>query len=81
MDPVSGEERAARHFVLEGEVEANDSSVDIMSGITALEDAESYGWIFADALARASLSVETLAEGVIDTSLLLTCESYFFVFH
>ena len=64
--PVSGEESAVRH--LEGVVDDNDSFVDIMSGITAVGGAESEGWTFADALARANLSVETLAEGVVDTS-------------
>ena len=43
--------------------------------------AESEGWTSADALARASLSVETLAEGVIDTSRLPTRESSFFISH
>ena len=41
VDHVSGEESAARHFVLEGKADDNDSFVDIMSGITAVEDAES----------------------------------------
>ena len=39
LDPVSGQESAACHFVLEGEVEDNDSFVDIISGITAV------GWL------------------------------------
>ena len=56
-----GEESAARH--LEGEADDNDSFVDIMSRITLAGGAESEGWIFADALLRANLSVETLAEG------------------
>ena len=81
VDHLSGEESAARHFDLEGEADDNDSFVDIMSGITAVGDAESQGWTFADALARAILSVETLAEGVIDTSRLPTCESSFFFSH
>ena len=51
-----------------------------MSGITAVGGAESKGWTFADALARANLSVETLAEGVVvDTSHLPTRESSFFI--
>ena len=54
VDPVSGEESAVRHA--EGEVDANDNFVDIFSGISAVEDAESE--------ARASLLVETLAEGL-----------------
>ena len=77
--PVSGEESAVRH--LEGEADDNDSFVDIMSGITAVGGAESEGWTFADALARANLSVETLAEGVVDTSRLPTRESSFFKSH
>ena len=44
-----------------------------MSGITAVADAESEGWTLADALARANLSVDTLAEGVVDTSRMPTC--------
>ena len=55
VGPVSGEESAARHFVLEREAEDSDSFVDIMSGVTAIGDVESDGWIFADALARANL--------------------------
>ena len=77
--PVSGEENAVRH--LEGEADDNDSFVDIMSGITAAGGAESEGWTFADALARVNLSVETLAEGVVDTSRLPTRESSFFIAH
>ena len=64
--PVSGEESAVRH--LEGEADDNDSFVDIMSGITAIGGAESERWTFDDALARANLSMETLAEDVVDTS-------------
>ena len=79
VDRVSGEESAARH--LEGETDDNDSFVDIMSGITAVGDAESEGWTFADSLARANLSVGTLAEGVVDTSRLPTRESSFFIPH
>ena len=77
--PVSGEEGAVRHP--EGEVDDNDSFVGIMSGITAVGGAESEGWTFADALARAILSVETLAEGVVDTSRLPTRESSSFIPH
>ena len=54
--PVAGEESAARHLE---EADDNDSFVDIMSGITAVGGAGSEGWTFADALARANLSVET----------------------
>ena len=53
VDHRSGEESAGRH--LEGEVDDNDSFVDIKSGITAVGVAESEGWTFADALARANL--------------------------
>ena len=76
--PVVGEESAARHLE---EADDNDSFVDIMSGITAVGGAESEGWTFVDALARANLSVETLAEGVVDTSRLPTRESSFFISH
>ena len=49
-----GEECAAVEFVRAGETDDNDSFVDIISGITAVSDAESEGWIFANALARAN---------------------------
>ena len=52
-----------------------------MSGISAAGGAESEGWTFADALVRANLSVETLAEGVVDTSRLPTREYSFFIAH
>ena len=52
---------------------------DFMSGFSAFSDAESEGWTFGDALARANLSVETFAEGVVDTSRLPTCESPLFI--
>ena len=77
--PVDGEESAAR--LLEGEADDNDSFVDIMGGSTAVGGAESEGWTFAEALARANLSVETLAEGVVDISRLPTRESSFFISH
>ena len=73
---VPGEESAV--LQLEGEADDNDSFVEIMSGITAVGGAESEGWTFAAALARAILSVETLAEGVVDASRLPTRESSFF---
>ena len=79
VSPVSGEESAACH--LEGEADDNDSFVDIMSWITAVGGAESQGWKFAEALARANLSVETLAEDVVDTYRLPTRESSFFISH
>ena len=71
VSPVSGKESAARPF--EEEADDNDSFVDIMSGITAVGGAESEGWTFVDALARANLSRETLAEIVVDTSTHLVC--------
>ena len=74
--PVSCDESAARH--LEGEADANDSFGGIMSGIIGVGAAESEGWTFADALARANMSAETLAEGVINTCRLPTRESSFF---
>ena len=77
--PVAGEESSARHH--EEEADDNDSFVDIMSGITVAGGAESEGWTFADALVRANLSVETLAEGVVDTSRLPTRKSSFFISH
>ena len=55
--------------------------VDILSGINADGGAESEGRTFADALARAILSVEVLAEGVIDTSQWPTFYSSFFIIH
>ena len=73
LDHLSGEEGAAHHIVSERDADDNDSFVDIMSGITAAGDDESEGFTFADALACADLSVETLAEGVVDTSGLRTC--------
>ena len=79
VDHRSGEKSAARH--LEGEADDNDSFVDIMSGITAVGDDEWEGWTFADALARTNLSMERLAEGIVDTSRLPTCESSFFIPH
>ena len=77
--PVSGEESAVRH--LDGEVDNNGSFVDIKNKITAVGGAESEGWTFADALARANLSVETLAEVVIDTYRSPPRESSFFIPH
>ena len=79
VSAVSGGESAVCH--LEGEADDKESFVDIMSEITAMGGAESEGWTFADALARANLSMETLAEGVADTSRFPTCESSFFLSH
>ena len=76
---VSGEESTVGYR--QGEVDDNDSFVDIMSGISAAGGAESDGWTFADALVRANLSVETLAEGIVGTSRLPTRESSFFIAH
>ena len=76
---VSGEDNAARH--LEGEADENDSFVDIMRGIIPVGGAESVGWTFLDELTRAHLSMETLAEGVVDKSRLPTHESSFFIPH
>ena len=73
VDHLICEKNTARHFVLEGEADDSDNFVDIFSDITAVGDAGSEGWTFADALARANLSVQTLAEGVVDTSPLPTC--------
>ena len=78
-DAVSGGERPVGNR--EGEGDDNDSFVDIMSGISAASGAESEDWTFADALVRANLSVETLAEGVVGTSHLPTRESSFFIAH
>ena len=78
-DVVSGGESTVGYR--EGEGDDNDSFVDIMSGIIAAGGAESEGWTFADALVRASLSVETLAEGVVGTSRLPTRESLSFIAH
>ena len=76
---VSGEESTLGYR--EGESNDNDIFVDIMSGISVAGGAESEGWTFADALVRANLSVETLAEGVVGTSRLPTRESSFFIAH
>ena len=76
---VSGEESTVGYR--EGEADDNDSFVDIMSGISAAGGAESEGWTFVDALVRANLSVETLAEGFVGTSRLPTRESSFFIAH
>ena len=79
FDHLSGEENAASQLVLGGEADDNDSFVEGLSVITAVGDAESEGWTFADALARANLSVETLVEGVVDTNHLPTYLSSFFI--
>ena len=72
LDHLSGEDSAAGHLVFGEKTDDIDSFVDNMSGITAVGGAESEGWTFADALARAKLSVPTLAEGVVDTTQLPT---------
>ena len=76
---VSGDESTVGYR--EGDGGDNDCFVDIMGGISAAGGTESEGWTFADALVRANLSVETLAEGVVDTSRLPTRESSFFLAH
>ena len=76
---VSGKESTVGYR--EGEADDNDSFLDIMSGISAAGGAESEGWKFADALVRANLSVETLAQGVVGKSRLPTRESSFFIAH
>ena len=69
-DAVSAEESTVGYH--EGEGDENDSFVDIMSGNSAA----------GGALVRANLSVETLAEGVVDdASRLPTRESSFFISH
>ena len=79
-DALSAEESTVGYH--EGEGDENDSFVDIMSGISAAGGAQSEGWTFADALVRANLSVETLAEGVVDdASRLPTRESSSFISH
>ena len=79
-DAVSAEESTVGYH--EGEGDENDSFVDIMSGISAAGGAEYESWTFADALVRANLSVETLAEGVADdSSRLPTRKSSFFISH
>ena len=76
---VSDEESTVGYC--EGEANDNDSFVDIMSGISAAGGVESEGWTFVDALVRSNLSVETLPEGVVDTSRFPTRESSFFIAH
>ena len=73
MDHLSGEESAVSHLVLGEEPDDSDRFVDIITSFSAVDGAESEGWMLAHALARASLSVETLAECVVDTSHLLSC--------
>ena len=79
-DAMSADESTVGYH--RGEGDETDSFVDIMSGISAAGGAESEGWTFADALVRANLSAETLAEGVVDdASRLPTRESSFFISH
>ena len=73
LDHPSGGESAARHFVLGGEADDKNNFVDIMGGSTAVGDVESGCRTFADALAPAELSRETLAKGVVNTSPWPTC--------
>ena len=81
LDHLRGEENASGWQFSGSEADDEDSFVDIMSGISAVADAESEGRIFADALARANLSVETLADGIVEMSLLRSCYSSFFISH
>ena len=73
LDDLSGEETAPSCQILRGEANDDNSFVDIMSGITAVKNADSEAWTFADALARANFSMETLAEVDVDTPRLPTC--------
>ena len=77
LDHLSGKKSAARHFVLGGEADDSDSFVDIMSGISAVSDAESEAGTVTDALALAKISVETWAEGVVHNS--FACMLVFFL--
>ena len=72
-DHLSREKSASSRQILGCEVVDADSFVNIMNGIASVGDAESGGWTFQVALARASLSVEISVEGVVDTSHLPTC--------
>ena len=73
LEHLSGNENALSHPIFGGEADDDDSFHDIMGDIIADGVAESEGRTFSDALARANLSVETLKDGVIDTSQLPTC--------
>ena len=53
-------------------IDFDDCFVIVMSGITTHSGGESEDWTFAEALARANRSAETLAEGFIDISHLPT---------
>ena len=75
LDRVSGEKGGRNRQDCGHEAGDKDSFVDIMSGNTADGNAELEGWTFADALACANLYIETLAEGLIDTSQLPKCFS------
>ena len=70
---MSGEEFARSRQECEDEGDDDNTFVEIVSGITADGGALSECWTFADALARADLLVETLAEDVFDASQLPTC--------
>ena len=77
LEHVSGEKGVQSHQDSEGdrddEGDEYDSFVDITGVITMEATAESDGLTFADALMHANLSVETLAEGVIDTTQMPMC--------
>ena len=81
LDYLSGEESASIRQNLGGEADDDDCFVDIMIVITAVGDAESEGWTFADAMASANSSMETLAEGVVDSFQLPTYWSSSFISH
>ena len=65
LEQFSGGEGARSHQRCAGGDE-DDTFVHIMSGINVEAGAESEVFSFADALRRANLSIETLAEGFID---------------
>ena len=73
LDHLSGYEGALSCQECGGEGDNNDSFVDVISGITAGGRAESQGWTFREALARANLPMETLAESGIDIAQSPTC--------
>ena len=70
LDQLIGDGNAASPLVLGGEADDNDSFVDIRNCLNAVGDAELEGWTYAE---PASLSVETLAGGIVDTSCFPTC--------
>ena len=74
LDHLSGGESASSHLVLGGEVFDIGGFVDIKSDIMSGRRCWMFaGRMFAEALERANLPVETLAEGVMKTYFLPTC--------